>query len=337
MTTTRIDTRTIPGINLEAFVSGSNSERKAIAEQVDATCRTIGFLVIDGHGVPKIVCDAAWSAARQFFDLPLEEKLATRSSEPGCPRGYFPVEGETLAKTRGESSAPDPKEAFSSGPPTAPAGHESAEDFDFFYGPNIWPAALPEFEGAWLDYYRAMETLGAKVMTLLAAALRLDDNFFVPFHSHHISALRGINYPSMPMVSAAGNSRAGAHSDWIRAPSVEDAFVVNIGDLMAHWTNGRWVSTLHRVVAPNDDPVPRRQSIAYFMNPNYDAEIRAIPTCRGDGSKSATVTAGRYLIDKFRSALQTRFTSEKRSNTPDVPSVDGPSTTTSSVRPIRPR
>ncbi len=315
----------IPSIDLGAFADGTAEERQRIAEEVDATCRKIGFLVIEGHGVQGSTIDAAWAAARAFFDLPLEDKLATRSPDPGSPRGYFPVAEETLAKTRGEASAPDPKEAFSSGPPTPPAGHGGGDNFDFFYGPNTWPAALPDFEAAWLDYYRAMESLGAEIMSLLAAALDLDTDFFVPFHSHHISALRGINYPSLP--AAAGGSRAGAHSDygtvtilkpdpdvgglevrtpegdWIRAPSAEDGFIVNIGDLMAYWTADRWVSTLHRVVAPDEDPVPRRQSIAYFMNPNYDAEIRALPNGADNGADGPAVSAGQYLVDKFRSAF----------------------------------
>jgi len=315
----------IPAIDLRAFVNGSAIEREAIAKELDETCRNIGFLVVEGHGVPNEVIDAAWSAARRFFDLPLDMKLATKAHDAGCPRGYFPIEEETLAKTRGEASHPDPKEAFSSGPPEPPSGHESAENFDFFYGPNLWPAALPDFESAWLAYYRAMEILGAKIMTLLAAALDLGDDYFVPFHSHHISALRGINYPAMP--TAAGHSRAGAHSDygsvtilradpdvgglevqapggdWLRVPSVGNGFIVNIGDLMAHWTNGRWVSTLHRVVALDGGPAPRRQSIAYFMNPNYDAEIHSLPTCVDNGIPGPAVTAGQYLVDKFRSAF----------------------------------
>ncbi|MDG1708811.1 MAG: hypothetical protein P8H03_08605, partial [Emcibacteraceae bacterium] len=80
------------------------------------------------------------------------------------------------------------------------------------------------------------------------------------------------------------------------------------GDMMAHWTNNRWVSTLHRVVEPEnilDVPSPARQSIAYFMNPNYDAEIKTIPTCVKDGntSKYAPVLAGKYLMNKFNSSL----------------------------------
>jgi len=307
---------------LEVVVDGSADERMRIAETVDETCRKIGFLLIANHGVPDLVIENAWDAARRFFDLPLEDKLATRAEDAGSPRGYFPLEEETLAKTRGDASAPDQKEAFSSGPPAAPAGHENAENFEFFYGPNIWPAALPDFESAWLDYYRAMESLGASIMSVLACALKLDDEFFAPFHSHHISALRGINYPEMP--PRADHSRAGSHSDygsvtilkpdpdvggleaqspsgeWIPVPQVDGAYVVNIGDLMARWTKGRWVSTLHRVVAPDIGLVPRRQSIAYFMNPNHDAEIHALPDRIGDDDP---VTAGHYLIEKFSSAF----------------------------------
>ena len=315
----------IPGIDLGAFANGSAAKRNEIAEQVDRTCRTIGFLLLENHGVPHNVCDAAWNAARRFFDLPLEDKLAARADDPGSPRGYFPIANESLAKTRGSTCDPDPKEAFSSGPPQAPPGHEHVPDFDFFYGPNIWPKVLPEFERAWLDYYRAMEALGARIMSLLAMALGLDEQFFVPYHTHHISALRGINYPSLAV--AGGKSRAGAHSDygsvtilkadpgvgglevqtpagdWTRVPFAGNGFVVNVGDLMAHWTNGRWVSTLHRVVVPGENAAPRRQSIAYFMNPNYDAEIRVIPTCRSDDTAGTPVTAGQYLIRKFRSAF----------------------------------
>jgi len=92
---------------------------------------------------------------------------------------------------------------------------------------------------------------------------------------------------------------------WIKAPVVSDAFVINIGDLLAHWTNDRWVSTLHRVVEPDGGNASRRQSIAYFMNPNYDAEITTISTCLEDGqhSKYPPVLAGDYLMKKFTQSI----------------------------------
>jgi len=319
----------IPTVDLAAFLAGTQGERRRIAAAVDDICRSLGFLVIDNHGVPRQVAAAAWTAARQFFDLPLAAKL--KCSAHGSPRGYFPFEEESLARTRGVAAPPDRKEAFSSGPLAPPAGHEPGAGFDFFYGENRWPTAPAGFRDAWIAYYRAMEALGAQVMRLLAAALSLDEDYFAPFHRHHLAALRALHYPAGPAAAAAGQQRAGAHSDygsvtilkpdpevgglevrlpggdWVAAPVVTDAFIVNLGDLMARWTNDRWVSTLHRVADPEPDAggeLPRRQSIACFMNPDYDAEIATIPTCLAPGEQSryAPVQAGDYLLAKFRAA-----------------------------------
>lgn len=321
----------IPTVSLGAFLDGNATDRRRIAEKVDDICRSIGFLVVEDHAVPQEIIDDAWAQASNFFDLPLEKKLAVRSDVQNCPRGYFPLAGEALARTRGVASLPDQKEAFSCGPLAAPFGHEPNDEFDFFYGANLWPDEPAGFKNAWINYYLAMERLGAQLMQLLAAALQLPDDYFVEYHTHHLGALRGLNYPPVPTKLDAGRQRAGAHSDygsvtilkpdpgvaglevrlpsgqWIAAPMVSSGFIVNLGDLMARWTNDRWVSTLHRVVEPGTNvavDAPRRQAIAYFMNPNDDAEIRVIDTCLEDGEapKYPPVLAGRYLIDKFRAA-----------------------------------
>ena len=59
-------------------------------------------------------------------------------------------------------------------------------------------------------------------------------------------------------------------------PPVPGAFIINIGDLMALWTNDRWVSTLHRVVNPPPDAKgsTRRQSFAFFHQPNWACRNR---------------------------------------------------------------
>lgn len=82
---------------------------------------------------------------------------------------------------------------------------------------------------------------------------------------------------------------------WINVPALTDAFVINVGDLMARWTADRWVSTLHRVVAKADQPA--RQSLAFFHQPNWSAEITPM-----DGSTAyPAVQSGPYLMAKFRS------------------------------------
>lgn len=321
----------LPTIDLAAFLTGTKSDRRYIADQVDEICRSIGFLIIRQHGVPTETSEAAWSSARAFFDLPIEKKLAAKSAVPGCPRGYFPVEEESLARTRGIDTPPDLKEAYSSGPLQAPAGHAASEAFEFFYGENIWPVEPGNFRENWENYYLAMERLGAQIMQLLASALHLDDDYFVDFHTHHLSALRALNYPSTSGPLLPEQQRAGAHSDygsvtilkpdplvgglevqlpsgkWLSAPVISDAFIVNVGDLLARWTNDRWISTLHRVSSAAGragETTRRRQSIAYFMNPNYDAKISAIATCLGENeaAKYSPVLAGEHLIRQFRAA-----------------------------------
>ena len=70
-------------------------------------------------------------------------------------------------------------------------------------------------------------------------------------------------------------------ASWLDVPHVPDAFVVNLGDLMAEWTNDRWVSTLHRVVNPPraTAEAARRFSMTFFHQPNYDAVVQCLPTC----------------------------------------------------------
>lgn len=319
----------LPVVDLGAFTHGTEAERRNIAGQVDDICRSIGFLVIDNHGVSHDACESAWSMAKEFFELPLEKKLAI--NEVGCPRGYSPVAAEALSQTRGLVSAPDNKESFSCGPLEAPPEADSVRDFDFFYGPNIWPDEPAEFFQAWSNYYRQMEVLGMKIMGMLAVALNLDEDYFVSFHRHALSALRGNNYPAFDVRNCT-DPRSGAHSDygtltilkadpdiggldvqlpsgsWLSVTASPNTFIINLGDLMARWTNDRWVSTLHRVALPegvNNGLVPRRQSIPFFMHPDYDATISAIPTClaAGEKAKYKPVSAGEYLIKKYQSSL----------------------------------
>ena len=82
-----------------------------------------------------------------------------------------------------------------------------------------------------------------------------------------------------------------------------DSFVINLGDLMMHWTNDRWISTLHRVANPPRDAAlgSRRQSIVFFYQPNYDALIECLPGCCGpdNPTKYEPVTSGEHRLRKF--------------------------------------
>jgi isopenicillin N synthase-like dioxygenase len=330
-TGTAKDKAAIPSIDLGVFLNGTEKEQQAIARHVDEICRSIGFLVIENHGVDPKVMQDAWSMIRDFFELPIEEKLKARSDDPFCPRGYFPMEAEALAKSRGVDTPPDIKERFGIGPMSRPPHEMSDEDFDFHCGTNLWPEAPAQFRKALTDYFNAMEDLGAKVLQLFAAALDLPHDYFDGFHTFPRSALTCNHYPYTDEPLLPDQKGAGEHSDygtvtilrpdpnvagleiklpsgeWAAAPLVDDKFIVNIGDLMARWTNDRWVSTMHRVVKPNaaEGRAGRRHSMAFFMNTNYDAEIECIPTCLAPEGKARydKVRAGDYLKARFTAAL----------------------------------
>ena len=80
-------------------------------------------------------------------------------------------------------------------------------------------------------------------------------------------------------------------------------FVCNIGDLMQHWTNDRWISTMHRVVNPPRETAAgnRRLSIPFFHQPNYDALIECLPSCCGPDNppRYEPVTSGQHRLTKF--------------------------------------
>jgi isopenicillin N synthase-like dioxygenase len=308
------------------------SEKQSLARRVGEVCQRTGFLAVVGHGVPHDIISGAWDAARDFFDRPMEKKLEVKMPYVGYPYGYSPLQAEALAKSLGEETPPDLKESFSIGP-LEHARHTGDEpDAEFRFAENLWPKVPANFRAAWSAYYRAMSELAARIMRVFALALELPEEFFDGMIDDPISAMRALNYPHQSTAPKPGQLRAGAHSDygsltillaesapggleiftpegkWLAVPVVPGAFVVNIGDLMTRWTNDRWVSTLHRVVNPPPDArgSTRRQSIAFFHQPNWEAEISCIPTCLAPGEKAKypPVGSGAHLMGKFHSTVK---------------------------------
>jgi isopenicillin N synthase-like dioxygenase len=311
-------------------------DRDAVGAELDEVCRTVGFFQITGHGIDDGVAERAWTAATRFFDLPLGDKLSVTRPAADYPYGYIPVAGESLSQSMASIAPPDLKEVFNIGPVTAPVHEMTDPDEAFVYSPNLWPQALPELREAWTAYYAAMRDLGSRLMSLFARGLGLPPGFFDGKIDQHPDALRAINYPERDDLPLPGQLRAGAHTDygtltilrqdavgglevldlngnWACVESVPGAFVINIGDLMARWTNDKWHSTLHRVVDPPGEAPDqvrtgraRRQSMPYFQNANWSAEIACLPTCvaPGEAPRYAPVLAGPHLMDKFRKSVK---------------------------------
>ena len=335
--------RLVPAIDIAPFEDGSVAQKLAIAGQVDAACQSIGFLVITGHGISRQHFDDAFAAGRAFFDLPDTEKR--RAISPGGLEflGYTAPLTRNLAATLGDERPPDLREIFTVG-----AGARFASDFadlpgaGDLYAPNRWPGRPDGFEAVHLRLYRAMEALSERMMRIFAVALGLSEDYYVDKIDRHFSPLGSFHYPALAAPPHPGQLRCGAHTDfgsltllamdgatdvdslgdgtpgglqvqtprgdWEDVTAGPDELVLNIGDMMARWTNDRWTSTLHRVaVPPADTAGTRRQSIGYFLHPNYDAEVRCLETCTSPDNppRYPTATAGAEMYKKLTSRIAT--------------------------------
>lgn len=318
---------TIPLIDISPFLNGSDAERRAVAAAVNTACEEIGFLLVTGHGIAASLVDEMRGVSTDFFDRPLEEKLHYRMP-PDRYRGYIAFGNEALAYSLDEKTPPDIKESYSIGPIDTPddAYHRAAAPANFF-APNMWPEGLPQFRTTWTAYYGRMEELAGTLMRIFAMGLGMDEHYFDDKIDHHISNFSVLHYPPQTELPLPGQLRAGAHSDygsltivkpdaaegglqvhlkdgsWLDVPHMPEAFVVNLGDLMAEWTNDRWVSTLHRVANPSRSAgaAARRLSTAFFHQPNYDAVIQCLPSC-ADAERPArygATTSGHHVWAKI--------------------------------------
>ena len=305
-----------PRFNLEHFENSSGVERKKRSEALDKICSETGFLIIEGHGVPKKVINEQWDIVSKFFSSPLDIKREVRVPYSGYPYGWIGPDQEALAGSKGEETPPDLKESFNGGPLNIPKNIKDPAAYEFCYQPSLWPK-IDGFREIWESYYSEMESLAKRIMVAFAEALDLESSYFDSFINNPISALRALHYPETKDIIIDKQQRAGAHTDygsltillpqtgtsglqikkkntWIDVPAPQDCFVINIGDLMELWTAGRWVSTLHRVVAkPNQSS---RKSLAYFHQPDWEAIIKPI-----NASFSEKVVSGPYLMEKFKS------------------------------------
>lgn len=319
-------------IDLRPFREGDDADRRRIATLFDEAGRNSGFFTITGHGIDRGLIDEMRRVTTAFFDLPVEEKMAVRLDDAEKNRGYAPEGSEALAYSLGERDLPnDLFEAFNIGRDLTEAQLADpyfADVRDRYFAENVWPDSPPGMRDVWLAYWAAVEQLGDVIMEAAALALGLDADWFRPSLDRTPSVMRANNYqrrPGAPPVEE-GQMRMGAHTDygsitvlladpvpglqirgddgeWNDVLPPDDGFVVNIGDLLAEWTNDRWRSTLHRVVPPpsRTDGSARRRSIAWFQQPNYDSVIRCLPTCCDDDHppRYGEVTSGDHLLAKL--------------------------------------
>ena len=330
MSTKLADARTdgrsdeLPIIDLAAYRAGEDRALAAAARELDRACRDVGFFFIRNHGVPQGLIDRTFAETRRFHHLPYERKIATPINRDN--RGYMRLGGTTLkTSTVNRNTKPSLNASFFLGRELAP-DHPDVVAEKPFRSLNQWPDGLPGFRATMVEYMDALEGLSVSLLPLYAVALGMERDYFTS-HAAFRSPTLGLRLIEYPPQSAIEDNQFGAaphcdygfftilaqanlpglelltkSGDWLAAPAPAGCFLVNTGDFCMRWSNGRFVSTPHRVVHLGRDT---RYSVPFFFSPNPEVEIACLPTCVGpdDPPKFEPMTYGAY----FRAAINANY------------------------------
>ncbi|WP_327370936.1 isopenicillin N synthase family dioxygenase [Streptomyces sp. NBC_01217] len=317
----------IPEVDLEAWRDASDAERVPIAARLDAALRDTGMFLVSGHGVPQAVNDDFRATAKQFFALPkvVKTQYAIGAAYDSGWLEMHPPGGVGVPVNEGEqaSSAPDLHESFYVGP-----GHRTGDEQRdrFNYPANRWPAELTELRTAADAYTAHMLRVVQAVNEVLAVTLGLPEDFFTSRARMATWTQNASWYPSYAAVGevARGQFRNGPHTDlgtvtllsrqrgvgglqvwnekdgWFSPPYSPDSLIVNLGDLMELWTDGRWRALKHRVLPPSPDaPDEELLSLVFFFETDPDTLIEPLAAPVGGGRGLPPAYARRSVLEKL--------------------------------------
>jgi isopenicillin N synthase-like dioxygenase len=300
-------------IDFAPFLKDGADRRSMVASEIRQACEGTGFFYLTGHSVSQVEIDAVFAASRRFFASPLEERQKVRL-EIGPNRGYQPLGSRIYSE---HADAPDLNESFK-------YQHEyPADDPDIVAGNRVhalnrWPDDLPGWRETLLAYYDRMEELTGALLRAFALALDLDEAYFIRFYRKPLTQINLIHYPPHPSVTPGRQFGLRPHADttaftilaqgevgglqvqhgddWIDVPPLPGTFVINIGDMMARWTNDRFASTPHRVINRSG---AERFSVPFFAIPDFDAVVECLPGCQGPGNppKYAPLSVGAFMLN----------------------------------------
>jgi isopenicillin N synthase-like dioxygenase len=219
-----------------------------IVQDLMSAFTTIGFATLIHHGVSSSLRQQVFQASQSFFQLPLSQKLQYQYQHPTSNRGYIPCgwEHHDHHLEEGRQPSMDGKETMDIG-----------WDDEVGYT-NQWPSELSEisFKNVMLRYFDTMDTLQLRLMRYVALGLGVQPPDYLTrrCNGHHEN-LRLLHYPSMSTTTTSDSVvRGNAHTDfgtltllvqdqvgglkvqrtdgtWIDVESMDDAIIVNVGDV----------------------------------------------------------------------------------------------------------
>jgi len=301
----------IPVVDIAPLFGNDEAAKRAVAKEMADAASDVGFLYVKGHNISREMIAKLEARAAEFFALPEERKMERYIGKSRAHRGYVPT-GEEGFYDGTDPAKTDKKEAFDLSIELPENDPDHVKGYRML-GPNQWPPELPEMQRDVYAYYEAAMALGHTLFRGFALALGLPEDYFEQWLTKPPSQLRLVHYPSDPAravaewgisahtdyecftilhVTAPGLQVMNANGDWIDAPPVEGAFVINIGDMLEALTNGRFIATPHRVRNVPDE----RFSFPLFCSLDYDTQVEPLPQFIEDGKVYPGYGAGDHLV-----------------------------------------
>ncbi|WP_375384906.1 isopenicillin N synthase family dioxygenase [uncultured Microbacterium sp.] len=275
----------LPVLDL-SLLDGGQDDAERFRGELRAATHDVGFFYLTGTGIPPELEARLHRAARDFFELPEADKLAIENVKSPHFRGYTRVGGE---RTQGRI---DWREQIDIGPEREPVADTSGREYLRLIGPNLWPEAQPELREVVAEWHEHLSGISRKLLRAWALSLGAPEPYFDEHFGEPSTLIKIVRYPGT--TDPEPRQGVGAHKDsgvltllwvepgkgglqvqrgeeWVDAPSVPGAFVVNIGELLEYATQGYLTATNHRVVSPRspDD----RISVPFFFNPALDQRL----------------------------------------------------------------
>lgn len=279
---------TIPVVDFSRWRTGDAAARAAFADEVQEICHRVGFMLLTRPGLNRRIVDDVFRYAELFFALPDTDKALIDKRASRHFRGW---EATGIELTNGR---PDIREQIDLWSEHAPRPPGTQPDYLQLLGPNQWlpEAVLPGFRRAMDCWFTALATLGDDLMTVLATGLGLEPGYFdARFGAERMSLTKIIHYPPTPpnqfgvnahhdagflTILAAGRTPGlqveNADGAWIPVPTMPEAFVINIGEMLQGMSGNYFIATPHRVVTEAE-----RFSVGYFHGPSLETTLEAAP------------------------------------------------------------
>ncbi len=309
----------IPILDVSGLYAEDEAEAADVAKTLRSYLETIGFVYVAGHKVPQESIEAVREQAKRFHAQPIEEKLKLKMDRNF--RGYLGLNTSTIV-TSSVTSVTKPNQSES-----LMIMHEvAADDPDALagkplQGPNQWPdeTYLPGFRKTIETYVAQMTELARRMVAAIATSLGMPAGSLDGYFEKPTTFLRLLHYPTQP--AEDGLFGSAPHTDygfitllaqddvgglevknkdghWVAAHPIPNTFVMNVGDILARWSNDLFVSTPHRVINRSGR---ERYSQPFFFDPPMDCRIEALPPTVPAGSKPKyePVIYGEYLMERI--------------------------------------